>query len=365
MQPNLAQICRWWVDSIIIEDSFNQQIFHYEHILPPSPPTSLHRDASHFDSAPIYSPPKFSVDLFPDTFDTSNLVPKLDGSSPTPKLVKNHVPSNTSLSRSRPFSHYPMINSKTLPFFSTSNMGHNSTRVTCIITTQHHPVNHNPTESNLPESLTNLSETQITELTCHKPFIAEVLQQPHDSNMSPTNAHQTFSAHLEPNGTPLPLVDHIKFLRVCVQNTQHSFQLQGDGIDMSKFIANIPSLGAQMIVPISPNVNWFNKSNWNKTKYNFRSLSQHIHLSAIPSDIGKHSDYLNTPLIGSSASITLGLWSSKVSNCLEDLSGYGAYCVTTIQGKNDKKKLHSGLYSSTKGLQYWCGISVCCSTSYG
>jgi hypothetical protein len=72
-------------------------------------------------------------------------------------------------------------------------------------------------------------------------------------------------------------------------------------------------------------------------KYNFRALSQHIHISASSSDIGKHNDYLNTSPLGGSAIITLCLWSSKVSNRFKDLSGHGSYCVTTLQGKNDKK----------------------------
>ncbi len=50
--------------------------------------------------------------------------------------------------------------------------------------------------------------------------------------MARTSAHQIYSAHLNPYGTSLPLVDQTKFLRVCFQNTQHSFQLQGDGIEI-------------------------------------------------------------------------------------------------------------------------------------
>jgi hypothetical protein len=113
---------------------------------------------------------------------------------------------------------------------------------------------------------------------------------------------------------------------------------------MSNFITNIQSLGAQMVVPISPNINWFNKSNWSKTKQIFRALSQDIHLSAVSSDIGLQNDYFHTSLIGGTAIIMMDLWSSKVSHCFEDPSGHGSYCVTTIQGKNNKKKSFLAAY---------------------
>jgi hypothetical protein len=106
---------------------------------------------------------------------------------------------------------------------------------------------------------------------------------------------------------------------------------------VSNFIANIQSLGAQMVVPISRNIIWFNKSNWSKMKQIFRALSQHIHLCAVSSDIGLQNDYFNTSLIGGTAIITMDLWSSKVSHCFEDPSGHGSYCVATIEGRNNKK----------------------------
>jgi len=182
-----------------------------------------------------------------------------------------------------------------------------------------------------------MRQRKISEWTCNKPFIAGVPSLTHPTAGAPTNARQPFTDHLTPYGTPLPLIHRTKFLRVIFQNTRHSFQLRGDGIDMSNFIANIQSLGAQMVVPISPNINWFNKNNWSKTKQVFRALSQHIHLSAVSSHIGLQNDYFHTSLIGSTAIITMDLWSSKVSHRFEDPSGHGFYCVTTIQGKNKKQ----------------------------
>jgi hypothetical protein len=56
---------------------------------------------------------------------------------------------------------------------------------------------------------------------------------------------------------------------------------------------------------------------------------------ATSSDIGKEKDYFITSLVGGSAILTFGLWSSKVCSFESDESGYGTYTITTLQGKSN------------------------------
>jgi hypothetical protein len=45
---------------------------------------------------------------------------------------------------------------------------------------------------------------------------------------------------------------------------------------------------------------------------------------------------MNKHLVGGSAILTFGLWSSKVSNSPIDKSGHGIFSITTIQGKGKR-----------------------------
>jgi hypothetical protein len=92
-----------------------------------------------------------------------------------------------------------------------------------------------------------------------------------------------------------------------------------------------------MFVPISPNVNWKNNSNWLCTKFLFRSLSPHTHISATSSDMGLDINYFHKQLVGGTAIITSGIWATKVSSYYGNKSGFGSYSVTTLQGKNKRK----------------------------
>jgi hypothetical protein len=76
-----------------------------------------------------------------------------------------------------------------------------------------------------------------------------------------TCPHQEFLSHLSPFGTPMPTIDHTKVLRVCMQNTQHSFQLYGDCLDITSTIDQLKNIGASMFSAISPNINWNNQIN--------------------------------------------------------------------------------------------------------
>jgi hypothetical protein len=119
--------------------------------------------------------------------------------------------------------------------------------------------------------------------------------------------------------------------KFCVQNTQNSFRLYDNGIELPTLIGNLQSLGVSMFSPISPYVNWKNTSNWIRTKNIFQPYFKHTHLSATSSDIGLDKLYFNKQLIGGSAILTFGLWSSKVSHSSYDDSGMGTFCTTTIK----------------------------------
>jgi hypothetical protein len=91
-----------------------------------------------------------------------------------------------------------------------------------------------------------------------------------------------------------------------------------------------------MFVPISPNVNWKNHSNWSCTRQLFCQHFHQVHISAISSDIGLQPLYLNKHLVAGTAILSFGLWASKVIPGPQDDSGYGTFSVTTIQGKGGK-----------------------------
>jgi hypothetical protein len=187
-------------------------------------------------------------------------------------------------------------------------------------------------------SSNNQTQSSIKQWTVHRPLIPNTLIKPtiEHSTSSHSHPHQVFMAHLEPFGTPMPNINHTHFLRVCAQNTQHDFKLFGDGLEMHNLINNLKLLGASMFVPISPNVNWKNSSSWVQTKQLFHPHFNQIHLSATSSNIGNDPLYMNKHLVGGSAILTFGLWSSKVSFSPLDESGHGIFSITTIQGKGKR-----------------------------
>jgi len=103
------------------------------------------------------------------------------------------------------------------------------------------------------------NQHRIANWSTHRPFIPGVSQQEIKTHTSPINSNQFFDQHLLPFGIPLPSIDTTKILRVVFQNPQYSFQLFGDGIEISHTISNLINLDAQMFVSSSPNVNWHNK----------------------------------------------------------------------------------------------------------
>jgi hypothetical protein len=119
--------------------------------------------------------------------------------------------------------------------------------------------------------------------------------------------HQCFTDHLLPFGNPMPVIDPTRILRICMQNTQHDFQIYGDGLEITTISNNLQSLGINMFIPISPNVNWINPYYWFHTRQLFHYNFHHVNLSAVSSDIGLDPLYLHKHLMGGVAILTLGL----------------------------------------------------------
>lgn len=200
-----------------------------------------------------------------------------------------------------------------------------------------------PTNTTLPLTASastphpkNETSTQRTllEWAQHRPFITNVHTQPWTHHTEPTNPRESYSIHLTPFGTGLPVIDKTKVLRIVMQNTQHSFNIHGDKVELHQLMLNLQSIGAGAFVAISPNVNWCNTSHWATTKNIFRKPFNQVHLSAVSCDIGYEKKYLHYPtLVGGNAILTFNLWASKVTNTYQDPRGHGTYTTTTLQGK--------------------------------
>lgn len=80
----------------------------------------------------------------------------------------------------------------------------------------------------------------------------------------------------------------------------------------------------------------------------FTGISRQIHLSASSSSIGKDTQYFHKSLVGGTAILTFGLWSSKVIQSFQDPSGHGTFTVTTIQGKHNEKVSFIAAYIAVK-----------------
>jgi len=207
-----------------------------------------------------------------------------------------------------------------------------------------HPRNHTIDISGTPVLAPNKTEEPTTETaatpfrdhtikrwTTHRPFIPEI--QPSltiaSDNLPP---RELYTKHLTPYGAPIHPVDHTKYLRICAQNTQHSFRIWGETFSTQTIISNLHLYEVDMFAAISPNINWRNHSNWVRTKQVFRPRSPRIHLLATSSEIGDDPSYLSQAII-----LTFGLWASKVSKVHYDPSGMGIFTSTTLLGKNHKK----------------------------
>ena len=298
MHGNLAQICRWWLAKAILLQRLDTDIFHtFSSIPEPSSFISLYHPSYPYDLAPLqnsYSSP-----------DNSRLS--------DPVINLNDTTLNVA-----PRMHFTNEDSNTLPL--PSNPICDDFSVT--------------QQSLRPKSV----QQRIKPWCVHCPFIPGITPHHFESNIEgPSNPRKTYTGHLTPYGTPLHPIDSTRILRLCMQNTQFSFQLFNDGLDLSHILHHLPLLHVSMFVPISPNVIWNNPSNWTQTKQIFHPLSRQIHLSACSSNFGIGSEYLHKSLVGGNAILTFGQWATKVSHFFPDASGFGSFTVTTIQGKNNKK----------------------------
>ncbi len=88
-----------------------------------------------------------------------------------------------------------------------------------------HPNTSIPTFSSPNTSKNNrpFKQTSIWQWTSHCPFITQVTSSSNKTistatspALQPTNPRESFSSHLFPFGTPLPYIDPLQFLRICV-----------------------------------------------------------------------------------------------------------------------------------------------------
>jgi hypothetical protein len=74
----------------------------------------------------------------------------------------------------------------------------------------------------------------------HGPFINDVpYHQPTPNITTPSNPKHIFTEHLSPFSTPMPTANPTKTLRICMQNTQYSFQIDYDSIDITNIAHNL------------------------------------------------------------------------------------------------------------------------------
>jgi len=203
-----------------------------------------------------------------------------------------------------------------------------------------------------PPLVCSKQQQTLDHWTIHRPFHTGI--SPKDSHTlvpQPKGPRDIFTDHLLPYGTTIKPVNKTNTLRICFQNTQFAFQLYNGDIEIQQIIRNLVNLEVGIFVPISPNVNWENNSNWVRIKQLFTGVSRPVHLTAMSSTIGKNPHYFQKSLVGGSAILTFGLWSSKVINSFSDPSRNGTYTVTTIQGKhNSKVSFITAYIAVNKGL---------------
>jgi len=109
--------------------------------------------------------------------------------------------------------------------------------------TSYEPVTPNipTTDNNLlsingPGKTKDKAQQSITKGISHRPFIAQDSFQQPVNKYSPISPHQDYKDHLLLFGTPLPIIDHTRILRVCTQNTQNSFNQYGDGLKFNQLL---------------------------------------------------------------------------------------------------------------------------------
>ena len=126
------------------------------------------------------------------------------------------------------------------------------------------PQSNNNSQSTTTDHHTNITQQiLITQWMEHRPFIngipSNFLDEKHPKITSPRTI---FTDHLYTFGSPIKPINPSKTLRISMQNTQFSFQIYGDGLELHDIIQNLQQIDAHIFVPINPNINWNYQSDW-------------------------------------------------------------------------------------------------------
>jgi len=213
MSENIAQITRWWVANSILDNNVTIPI------LP---------DITNIS---IFSPPSLVKILNP-----SNLAPLNDASNnfyqPLPEL--NTLPDTNPTIKFPYSSDFPSLedNSPVLPI-------NNDTSSLTQLSLTNNTVSSTASD-NTPSNTYTQRQQPISKWTTHRPFIPGTPSSNQEKSIiAPDSPHETYTNHLIPFGTPLPIIDQSRILRICMQNTQFSFQINSDGLEILHIIENL------------------------------------------------------------------------------------------------------------------------------
>jgi len=215
MNPNIAQISRWWVAHTITNAHFD---------ISPFDPTRK-CDTSTLWSQVMMAKPRNLATIhtkYCDLLDVSLIASPQDDSSSL-----EGVNEETTIPRNH-----------TIDISGTPVLAPNKTE-----------------EPTTETAATPFRDHTIKRWTTHRPFTPGI--QPSltiaSDNLPP---RELYTKHLTPYGTPIPPVDHTKYLRICAQNTQHSFRICGETFSTQTIISSLHLYEVDMFAAISPNVNW-------------------------------------------------------------------------------------------------------------
>jgi len=341
VNSNLAQISRWWVARSLINQEFPLNIFNRD-VTP-----------SQFTYPPLWN----------QNSDPANLAMLINTQIANISTQDSSPPLSTTLSNYKNYNDYPNIQSRTV----------DQTPDTPISNTIMSPLE-KPTyqKTKSPNKITKwlefrpftprvqtVAQRNIPNNNTKKPTETLVGNETHTINIAPTHPRKNYTNHLSPFGTPLPPMTNSNILRICFQNTQHSFQIHGEAIELPNLISNLQSLGIGMFIPISPNINWMESTKWPRTHQIIKPHFHQVHLSATSSNIGNDPNFFNRHLVRGAGISTLSQWAYKVSGSSMDTSGNGTYTITTTQGKGNKFISFTAAYIAVqKGSDYWGRITL-------
>jgi hypothetical protein len=291
MHDNISQISRWWLAKSLLLHHVDPFLFEieYEHPKSSHPPT-WNRSSNPAHLAMLIQPQK-SYQMNNSTADPTTFSDYNNATSISPPIV---LPSEH-MTPSYSCPHTVSFPKEIQDIMSINPIESRSSQQKMTDWTIHTPF-----ISGIKLSAT--SNDQVTPSLSYNPQNPLHLQLPHNPETSnspigagtpnlihspPNSPRQLYLDHLSPYGTPLPPIDTSKILRICMQNSQHSFQIYGDTINLPPMVGNFQSIGANMYVPISPNINWHTSSTWPRIRHLFCPHFHQVHLSTVSRDIGK------------------------------------------------------------------------------